>query len=61
MPNRHLLRVHFIVAKILDMSGLGLILDHEISERESFLDSDIKPDGSMDLTRALCTIFLTDI
>ncbi|KAK3934148.1 hypothetical protein QBC46DRAFT_300301 [Diplogelasinospora grovesii] len=61
MPNPNLLRVHFIVGKILSVSGIGDSIDRALSDGKSLLYDTIAPDGSTDLGRALSLILLTDI
>lgn len=61
MPNPNLLRVHYIVAKILDVSGLGDIIDRTLADGQSFLFGNIAPDGSTDLGYALSVALLTKI
>ncbi|KAM7202443.1 hypothetical protein V8F33_002851 [Rhypophila sp. PSN 637] len=52
MPNPDLLRVHYIVANILDVTGLGDRIDRTLDE---------SPDGSTDLGYALAVALLAEI
>lgn len=61
MPNPNLLRVHYIVAKILNVSGLGDSIDRTLADAQSVLFDDIAPDGSTDLGYALSAALLTRI
>lgn len=61
LPNPNLLRVHFIVAKILSVSGIGDSIDRALSDCSSLLYHNISPDGSTDLGHVLSLRLLTDI
>ncbi|KAK4212807.1 hypothetical protein QBC37DRAFT_287317 [Rhypophila decipiens] len=60
MPTRVLLRVHYIIAKILEVSGVGARIDRTGDARESLIYDNIIY-GSPDLGYVLAAALLVDI
>jgi hypothetical protein len=60
MPDPDFLRLHYQVAKILDQSGIDRKLARACGQTAR-VASDIAPDGSTDLERALNVNMLMDI
>ena len=54
MPNRHLLRLHAAVAKILYLTGMGEEIDELLRDRESIRY--LARDGSTDVARFLMMV-----
>ncbi|KAK4044860.1 hypothetical protein C8A01DRAFT_42469 [Parachaetomium inaequale] len=60
MPDPDFLRLHFQVAKILDVSDIGLKIEAEWHKRAK-MPSEMSPDGSTDLGHAIRVKMLMDI
>lgn len=60
MPDPDLLRLHFQVAEILDVSGLSWKIDDAVWEGKQ-VQSNIAPDGSTNIALAIRTKLLIDV
>lgn len=61
MPDPAFLRVHFQVAKILDVSGVGQRIKDACWESNNQVVAGLAPDGSTDVEHALNVKMLTHI
>ena len=61
MPNPNLLRVHFIIAKILEETGLERRIYEALDYCKWGEYDEIAADGSTDLGHVLSFLMLTDI
>lgn len=61
MPDPDFLRLHYEVATILDVSGIGCKMEEACWENETRIPSNLAPDGSTNLELALNAKMLTQI
>lgn len=59
LPSPVLIRAHYIIAKILNVSGIGEMIDRLLSESE--FDSHVKSNGSTDLASIICQRLLMSV